>query len=443
MIGLPARRAAGLAAILALTACSLPAAARPTATPAPEPPQPAAPTYVAQRGLVIRQVQLGARVQPREAQQLAFDIDGRVRIVNARAGEPVKAGDVLAELDLTDIKTQIQQETIKFRAAQTVLSDTLQSYTRTVRLAELDLDQARTRLAMAQSRNIRANADLIASDLARNAKLIDDIKTSIANARAIGNQAGADNAQRQLTNAEVERERLTASYQNALAEAGARDLEIGLLRNEVERAQINLDTRISKVDPGLIQAVETSRLTLQALRAKEDRGTLRSAIDGVVTSLRISVGDNIRALDTAMVVAKPGELEIVAELSDSQLRDVALGLPVVVYLSSNPNRGLKGSIRYVPVLSVGNKDRLVRISLDEAAPMESGMSARCETILGRRENVIWLPPQAIRAFRGRQFVVIVEPGGTQRRADVITGLESEERVEIVDGVKEGEVILGQ
>lgn len=443
MIRLLTRRVSGLLLLASLAGCSLPTAPQPTPTPAPEPPQPAAPTYIAQKGLVVRQVQFSARVQPKEAQQLAFDIDGRVRKLTVRGGDAVKAGDVLAELDLTDLRTQIQQETIKLRTAQTVLSDTVQAYTRTLRLAELDLEQARLRLASAASRNTRSSIEVQANDLARNAKLIEDIKTSISNARAIGNQAGADNAQKQLTAAEIERERLQANYNNALAEASAKDIDIGLLRNEVERAQINLESRIAKLDPGLVQAVETSRTALEALKTKEARGTLVSPLDGTVTALSIAVGDNVRALDIVLVVAKPGDLEIVAELNDSQQRDVALGLPVDVYLSSAPNKAVPGKITRVPIFSITNKDRAVRIGLDENVPIESGMLARCETILGRRENVIWLPPQAIRNFRGRRFVVILDPGGKQRRSDVIVGLESAERLEIVDGVKEGEIVLGQ
>jgi multidrug efflux pump subunit AcrA (membrane-fusion protein) len=281
----------GLILLTSLAGCSLPTAPQPTPTPAPEPPQPAAPTYTAQRGLVVRQVQFSARIQPKEAQQLAFDIDGRVRKLTVRGGDAVKVGDVLAELDLTDLRTQIQQETIKLRTAQTVLSDTIQAYTRTIRLAELDLEQARLRLASATSRNTRSNIEVQANDLARNAKLIEDIKTSIANARAIGNQAGAYNAQRLLTAAEIERERLQANYNNLLAEAGAKNIDIGLLRNEVERAQINLESRIAKLDPGLVQAVETSRTALEALQTKEARGTLISPLDGTVTALSIAVGE--------------------------------------------------------------------------------------------------------------------------------------------------------
>jgi len=52
-----------------------------------------------------------------------------------------------------------------------------------------------------------------------------------------------------------------------------------------------------------------------------------------------------------------------------------------------------------------------------------------------------LPPVSIRSFQGREFVVIQEGDG-QARADVRLGLESDERVEIIEGVQEGQVVIG-
>jgi multidrug efflux pump subunit AcrA (membrane-fusion protein) len=55
--------------------------------------------------------------------------------------------------------------------------------------------------------------------------------------------------------------------------------------------------------------------------------------------------------------------------------------------------------------------------------------------------VLWLPPQAIRTFEGRKFVVVQE-GDAQRRVDVKIGVEGEDRVEIVEGLNEGQVVVG-
>jgi HlyD family secretion protein/macrolide-specific efflux system membrane fusion protein len=158
------------------------------------------------------------------------------------------------------------------------------------------------------------------------------------------------------------------------------------------------------------------------------------------------VGDNVRQLDNTIIIAKPGETEIVADLSETQIREVSVGQVISVAVPSLPNQVLKAVIRRVPVLSSSEKDKMVRIVLTPDNPnvtLEPGMLARCEAILGKVENALWLPPQSIRSFRGRQYVVVQENGGKQRRADVITGLESRDRIEIVDGLKEGEVVLGQ
>jgi multidrug efflux pump subunit AcrA (membrane-fusion protein) len=62
-------------------------------------------------------------------------------------------------------------------------------------------------------------------------------------------------------------------------------------------------------------------------------------------------------------------------------------------------------------------------------------------VLEKRSGVLWVPPQAIRSFEGRRFVV-VQDGGVLRRVDVKLGLIAEDRVEILEGVTEGQIIVG-
>ena len=65
-----------------------------------------------------------------------------------------------------------------------------------------------------------------------------------------------------------------------------------------------------------------------------------------------------------------------------------------------------------------------------------------EKLLERKENVLWLPPEAVRAFEGRRFVV-VRQGDRERRVTVKVGIETEDRLEILEGVEAGDVIVGQ
>jgi multidrug efflux pump subunit AcrA (membrane-fusion protein) len=57
-----------------------------------------------------------------------------------------------------------------------------------------------------------------------------------------------------------------------------------------------------------------------------------------------------------------------------------------------------------------------------------------------RENVLWLPPSVIRTFQNRTFVVLATPDG-ERAVDVELGLQTDDRIEIVSGVNEGDVVI--
>jgi HlyD family secretion protein len=48
----------------------------------------------------------------------------------------------------------------------------------------------------------------------------------------------------------------------------------------------------------------------------------------------------------------------------------------------------------------------------------------------------------VRSFEGRRFVVVRE-GERERRVTVRTGIETEEQVEILEGVEAGDIVVGQ
>lgn len=50
-------------------------------------------------------------------------------------------------------------------------------------------------------------------------------------------------------------------------------------------------------------------------------------------------------------------------------------------------------------------------------------------------------PQAIRTFEGRKFVV-VRDGEVEQRVDVKLGLQNQDRVEVAEGLTEGQIVVG-
>jgi multidrug efflux pump subunit AcrA (membrane-fusion protein) len=88
--------------------------------------------------------------------------------------------------------------------------------------------------------------------------------------------------------------------------------------------------------------------------------------------------------------------------------------------------------------------RIAPVDLAQLAFRRAGRIAKVNIhiVLERKERVLWLPPDAVRAFEGRRFVVVQE-GDRERRATVKVGIETTDKVEILEGVKEGHVVVGQ
>ena len=93
-----------------LTACSTSASdAEPTPTPLPTPVVAEKPTYIVQRGPVTKSLEFTGRVAPVEQQDLFFRTDGFVRNVNVQRNDQVKAGDLLADLEIGDLENQLAE----------------------------------------------------------------------------------------------------------------------------------------------------------------------------------------------------------------------------------------------------------------------------------------------------------------------------------------------
>jgi multidrug efflux pump subunit AcrA (membrane-fusion protein) len=61
-------------------------------------------------------------------------------------------------------------------------------------------------------------------------------------------------------------------------------------------------------------------------------------------------------------------------------------------------------------------------------------------VIAQKTGILWLPPQAVRTYDGRKFVVI-QAGEGQRRVDVKLGIQSDDRVEIVEGLEVGQIVI--
>jgi hypothetical protein len=186
-------------------------------------------------------------------------------------------------------------------------------------------------------------------------------------------------------------------------------------------------------------------------RKKVDDGRVIAPQSGQVLALSIGEGDEAQAFTSVVEIADPSKLEIAADLPDTQMRQLAEGQPVNISLLSRPDVIMPGVLRRLPAPygsggsgAVQEQDRTTRFQVDDTKgqTLTAGAVAKIRVVLEHKDNVLWLPPDAVRSFEGRRFVVVRE-GDRERRVTVKVGIETDERVEILEGVKEGDVVVGQ
>lgn len=199
-----------------------------------------------------------------------------------------------------------------------------------------------------------------------------------------------------------------------------------------------------------LKAIEEAQRNLEKAQKRVADGQILAPQNGEVLAISIREGDSAQAFAPIIEIADPSQLEISAELSADQMRQLAEGQPAEISLLTRPDVIMPAFIRRLPAPygsggsgAVAEQDRTTRFEITDlrGQTLQPGAVAKIDIVLERKENVLWLPPDAIRSFEGRRFVV-VRDGDRERRVVVRIGIQTEERVEILEGVEEGDMVVG-
>jgi multidrug efflux pump subunit AcrA (membrane-fusion protein) len=479
-----------------------------TPTPIPTPIVPDKPTYVVKRGPVIEQLEFAGRVSPVEEESLFFKTGGYVKRVLVERDEEVKAGDLLAELEVDDLLKQMAQGEVALSSAQLRLTEAEKSLEKQITQAEMSLAVAEARLAQAELANADAitqaelalavaqeqlarlqlretdlDAELLSAniDLTRAQQTVTDAEREYNESLERHQQWGewgepqerVDAYARGLQNAQWNLELAQARYNQALnaqegyahdlavqelaveqAQANLDKLQRGvdpMLAIEVQRAQQEKDWLVEGVDPVLVNEVNQAQLNLERLEGQVAEAQIVAPIDGIVLTIGLIAGRAVEAFDPVIVVADPSAKELSANLTSTELSQLVEGQPADIIFNASPNETWTGAIRLLPYPygTGGSKEDVVgvdestRIGVDgDLSEFDLGDLARVIVTLDEADDTLWLPPAAIRNFQGRRFV-IVQDEDRQRRVDITVGIEGTDRIEVLEGLEEGQIVLGQ
>lgn len=319
-------------------------------------------------------------------------------------GEPVKAGDVVAQFDPTD-------QEYALREANSDLAEAEQHVAQAT--AQLQADQEDDRYAL-----LKAQTDVKVAELEARKNPIVAAITAKQNDLALA----------------VARDRLTQLQQNLANKKATDEAGIAMQQAAHGKAQTQALTAKQNIDALTLRAHHSGYVSLKS------NTNLNIAYDGMTLPI-FQVGDEVRP---GMAVAEIPDLsnwEVGANIGELDRGHLAIGDKVAVTAIAVPDRLFHGHINDIGGTSgpPWNRRFECKAALDgDVSELRPGMSAQLEITTDTLHNVLWLPAQALFESDGKMFVYL-RSGGTFTRKDVVLVRRNETRV-VITGLKEGQQV---
>lgn len=171
--------------------------------------------------------------------------------------------------------------------------------------------------------------------------------------------------------------------------------------------------------------------------------TFRSPVSGIVTEKQALQGMRFMPGEALYQVADLASVWVLADVFEQDIGLVETGAQAHVKIGAYPDQVFVGTITYVyPTLNAETRTVPVRIELSNPAQLlKPAMFAQVELPVGSKEPVLSVPDSAVIDSGTRRVVLVQIKEGRFEPREVKLGARSDNYVEILDGVADGEQVV--
>lgn len=191
---------------------------------------------------------------------------------------------------------------------------------------------------------------------------------------------------------------------------------------------------------------DISEEQLKALvKSDEVRRTLtfRSPVNGLITEKKALQGMRFVPGDPLYQVTDLSSVWVIANVFEQDIGLIKTGAKALIKINAYPDKPFEGVITYIyPTLEAETRTIPVRIELpNPGALLKPGMFAQVELPVSNHGAVVTVPISAVIDSGVRQIVLVEAKEGRYEPREVKLGARSDNHVEIIQGVKEGEAVV--
>ena len=343
------------------------------------------------RGTLVRDVAVNGRMVAAISPTLYSTASSTVTL-KVKAGDMVKKGDIVAELESPDLTSLLKREQANYD--------------------QLEAEVARQRI-LARKQKLIARRDADQAEIER---------VTAARTYERFEKAGPSGVISKIDYMRAQDALKTAEIRAKHAEAAT-----GLENEDVD---LNLKTKSAQL--------EQQRLVRDDAKRKVEELKLKAPVDGMVGTLSVANRSVVAANTALMTLVDLSQLEVELEIPETYVADLGLGMTAEITINGVTTKGKLSALSP----EVVKNQVLARVRFDGVQPSGLRQSQRVSArlLIEEKPNVLMLARGPFVESEGGRFVYVVENNIATRRPFNL-GATSISAVEIVDGLKIGDKVV--
>jgi len=232
--------------------------------------------------------------------------------------------------------------------------------------------------------------------------------------------------------------------------------QLNQVKSQLANAEVTYvrSQRLASIGGESIQQLDTDRMNYEVAQAAYDNSSsqleytvIAAPIDGQVIGKPIPAGQTVApGISNPMVlltVADLSKMQIQVQVDETDIGRVKLGQKVDFTVDAYPGKTFTGTVTLISEKAVVQQNVIyytVYVDVDEQQGLLfPTMTARVTIKVGESKNTLMVPLSAVKEIKGQKYIQIMVDDKPQS-VQVQLGLASDEKVEVLSGVKEGDKV---
>ena len=397
-------------------------------------------TYIVDRREFAEKIDLLGQIVSREKISVSSKVSGRLSRIHVHEGDRVRNGQLIAEIERLPLEITLNQQRSELEIAH-----------RAYDLARARYENALKGIEIKQKAIQKAAAEL--NDKLAGYRNMDRI---LKNKTVLYEAGGLSESE--LNNLRTQHTTAFTAYQLTksdleIQQVGYRDEDItaeGLKVPSSEKERMELLKRINtKIELAELESAR-SRISQAENNVKSTEillkeTAIRSPIDGLVAAKSMEAGEMVKPESIIATLINIAEVYLAMNVGEKEIKKIKPGQTVSFTVDAYGGREFGAVIRRVtPVLDL--KTRTVEIKAALPNPgyrLLPGMFARARITTGVPEKRLLAPLSALTQKDESSGAVFLVKKGILFKQKIRIGREFEGKVEVLDGLRENDVIISR